>query len=485
MSDNLSVKDGLRSAVFCVILVFGIAGTIIAQDVFGTKDLTPSSPASPLFDDKTSTFGPLSQPLTFREAMERALYNNPKTQEAWATIKAQAAGVGIGYSAYLPTLSGTLQGAREVSKTDVNDNPQLNSDTWANTNTESLSLSWVLYDFGGRDAGLENAKELLAAARANHEVTLRDVFSAVAKDYYAAQAAQGNFATAAENERIAKDSFNAASQRVEKGVSPISDQLQADTARYQAVVSLTKAEGDWHIATGTLAVDMGLRPDALIILPEVDDGVKPDETFQQSVSILIDNAIGQHPSVQVAQAQLKAAEDKVKQIRAGGLPTLSLVAESSRNDEPLNEEVGVSSFKATELEDYVGAKIDIPFFEGFSRTYQIQQAQAQVEAQRDALNDARQQVGLNVWESYQTLKSSSENIANSAKLLDVAQKSYVAAQGRYLGGVGNMTEWLDAQTALASARFQWVKSLTDWRASRLELASKLGEMDAWWIKENK
>jgi outer membrane protein len=481
VKDESYQTRGLRQILLCSAFAVLAWTTVEAQDVFNTMKAVPFTAASPLISDTLIPFGPPARPLILQDAIERALYNNPKTREQWANIKVQAAGVGAGYSAYLPTLTGSLQGSREVSTTEVNGFPQLNSDTWANTDTESISLSWVLYDFGGRDGALKNAKELLLAAQANHEATLRDVFAAVTKDYYAAQAAQGTVETAVENETTAKESYTAAAQRVEKGVSPISDQLQADTAYLQAEVDLTKARGDSRIATGTLASDMGLRPDEPIILPKVDVGVQPDKAFQTSISALIDDAINHHPTVQMAEAQLLAAEGKVKQIRAQGLPTLSLVAKSNRSDEPLNEEVGVSSFKATETDSYVGAQVNIPLFDGFSNDYQIRQAQAQVEVQRYTLEDAKRQVGLDVWTSYQSMQEAAQNLGNNAQLLNIAQKSYVAAQDRYENGVGTMIERLNAQSTLASAKLQWVKALTDWRTSRLQLASKLGTMGPWWV----
>jgi outer membrane protein len=46
-----------------------------------------------------------------------------------------------------------------------------------------------------------------------------------------------------------------------------------------------------------------------------------------------------------------------------------------------------------------------------------------------------------------------------------------------------MIERLTAQSDLATARFEWIKALTDWRTSRLVLATKIGTMGTWWLKE--
>jgi outer membrane protein len=43
-------------------------------------------------------FGAPANPLLLTEAIERALCGSPKTREAWADVKLQAAGVGVARS---------------------------------------------------------------------------------------------------------------------------------------------------------------------------------------------------------------------------------------------------------------------------------------------------------------------------------------------------------------------------------------------------
>jgi outer membrane protein len=204
--------------------------------------------------------------------------------------------------------------------------------------------------------------------------------------------------------------------------------------------------------------------------------VQPDTAFTESVGELIDEATHAHPSVLAAQAEVDAAVAKVDQTRAQGLPNISLVSKYSRDNQPASLGLGILEFPATGHEWYVGVQVTIPFFEGFTRTYQIRQTQAQLEKQRDALEDARQQVGLEVWNSYQAVQTSTDSVKDSATLLDIAQRSFTAAQHRYQAGVGNILELLNAQTALANAQQQRVQALADWRAARLRLAGSLGRL---------
>lgn len=456
----------------------------VAMDVFDTqRQVSATASGALLADGVLCSFGSVGEPLTLMETVERALCNNTQTRQAWVRIKAQAAAVGISKAAYLPTVTGSLQGAQDESSTNVTDHPELSSNNRSNVPTASVSLSWVLYDFGGRDAGLRSASELLAAAQANHNATLQSVFATVTKDYYAAQGAQGAVDAAVEIERSARESFEAASGRVNKGVAPISDALQAQTAFAQATFNRAKAQGDWQAALGLLASDMSLRPDAGLRLPAVEDGVRPNADFNETVSELMTRAQREHPSVLEAQAQLRSSEAKVEQTQAEGLPSLSVVAKSSHNNQPVSPSLGQPQYPASGRGWSVAVQVNIPLFEGFARTYQVRQAQAQVELQGVVLDQARNQVGLDVWTSYQALQTATQNVANSAQLLELAHASQQASQDRYVAGVGNILELLNVQSALAAAKRQRLQAMTDWQAARLQLAGRLGRLGMWRLEQ--
>jgi outer membrane protein len=415
-------------------------------------------------------------PLRLAEAVERTLCNNPKTREAWAAVKAQAAGVGAARAAYLPQISANLQGMRDHSVIDVDNHPLLGSDIESTVHAESVSLNWLLYDFGGREAALRNANALLDAARATQDATLQNFFATASKDYYAAQAAMGDLVAASDVEDMTRQSMIAAQARTDKGVAPITDALQAQTQHEQAVFSLTKAQSDAQTALGTLAADMGLTPDIPLDVPPVTENAQTGKTFSEPVAQMIRDVQDTHPTVRAAQAQYEAALAKVSQTRAQGLPSLSLVAKYSRNNQPQSLGLGMPTYPATGHDAYIGLQLSIPLFEGFGRGYQVDQARAQAERQQDAVDDAKRQVALDVWSSYQTLTGATKNAENSANLLAIAQRSWDAAKHRYDAGVGNILELMNTQAALANAKQRRVQALADWDNARVDLAAKLGTL---------
>ncbi|WP_262421507.1 TolC family protein [Paraburkholderia sp. UCT31] len=192
---------------------------------------------------------------------------------------------------------------------------------------------------------------------------------------------------------------------------------------------------------------------------------------------MIDDVKRAHPRVLAAQAQFESANAAIAQTRAQGLPNVSLIAKYSRNNQPTSLGLGVQTFPATGRDAYIGVQVSIPFFEGFGRHYQIRQAEAEAERQRDAAAETQQQVALDVWAGYQTLRTATRNAMHSETALAIARRSFDAAEHRYRVGVGNILEVLNTQTSLATAQQRRVQTLADWHNAKLQLASRLGRLD--------
>jgi len=159
------------------------------------------------------------------------------------------------------------------------------------------------------------------------------------------------------------------------------------------------------------------------------------------------------------------------------MPTLSLIGQSSRNNQPTAVSLGQPELAAVTRDNYIGIKLDVPLFEGQGRGYKVRQAQAQADSQREAMHDAQRQVATAVWSNYQELLANTQNLTITADALDAAQEAFKVMQYRYHGGIGNILELLNAQEALAKAEEQHIEAETDWYTSKLQLAASLGNIE--------
>jgi TolC family type I secretion outer membrane protein len=400
---------------------------------------------------------PLDRALNLLEVVNLALCNNPKTREAWAISRVQAAQVGVSKADYLPGIS---LGA-SYNRTKTGTAPSVDQ------RSVGVTLSYLLYDFGSRAANLENARQLLNAATATQDSTVQAVFLAAVQVFYQAQATLAALDAAKESERATKESFAAAEARYKAGSATPADKLQAQTAYSQATLNRITADGNLKNAQGTLANMLGLDANRNVSLTTSNITAMPND-FEGDINTLIEEARRRRPDLQAAAAQVKASEASADAARAAGRPSISLTGSANQNNS-----AGINSRSSL-----VGINLSVPIFSGYAPTYGVRAAEAQLDARNAQLEQLRLQVALDVWTAYQHLTTATQSLRSSADLLSSAEQSERVALGRYKAGVGSMLDVLNAQSALASARQQRIQSTLNWNTSRAALAQAIGSLDA-------
>ena len=418
-------------------------------------------------------------PLSPLDAVRHALCHHPQTRQSWAAVEAQAAAVGAARSAYWPTL-GAVVGISQVGvESEYPDQPELDSSFRGRSNAQSLSLDWVLADFGLRAAHLRQERALFIAACAAQNEAILAVFLDTVQAYFDAEQAQATLAAETQADQAAQQSAAVAEAKVAAGVGLEADRLQAKTAQAQARLNRIQARERQERALGALALAIGARPGTPITLPPASGAAQGEAPVEADIAGLMELALQRHPRIAAARARLEAAQDAVSAARAGGRPSLAMGAFVDRSDTPVDR---VSSRQKVETSS-VGLKLSVPLFEGFGRTYRIRQTLAEAQGREAELQAAQQDVAQAAWESYVAVRGSAEAHQASRVLLDHAGQSFELASGRYQAGVGTVMELLRAQSDLAVARQQDVVARTRWRLSRLQLAASLGQIDFALLRE--
>jgi TolC family type I secretion outer membrane protein len=390
--------------------------------------------------------------LNLFDVVNLALCNNPQTRQVWASSRVQAAQIGVSQGSYFPGVSVSASRNRSLPGT--------------NQRTIGLMLSYLLYDFGARDANLESARQLLTAASSTQDSTVQAVFLSAVQAYYQTQATQAALEASREAERAAKTSFAAAEARYLAGSATPADKLQAQTAYSQATLNRITAEGTQKKTGGTLANVIGLDANRSVTLSAPTTEAVPAD-FDRDVNVLIEEAKRQRPDLIAAEAQVKAAEANADAARAAGKPSISLTASTTQVNT-----AGLASHGSS-----LGVSLSVPLFSGYAPTYRIRAAEAQIEAQQAQMERVRSQVALDVWNAYQNLVTATQSLRTTADLLQSAEQSERVALGRYQAGVGSILDVLNAQSALASARQQRIQSMLDWNIGRATLAQAMGNLD--------
>lgn len=400
------------------------------------------------------------QQLALADVVDLALRNNPATRASWAQARASADLLGSARGQYYPAINGAATLSR-IQSPATGTRP-------AGTRTEygpSVTLNYLLADFGGRSGSIERARQTLFAASLSHNATLQNTVLQAEAAYFTYMATVALLAAERSAIAEAQASLTAAQQRFKVGLATIADVLQARTALSQEQLNLETTQGNLQAARGGLAAALGLPANLPFDLAPAPAAI-PVGVISVGVDSVINAALNNRPDLAAARAQAAAAAAQIRVARSAELPSLTLGSNAARTF------TSPSTFAGPSYSVTLG--LAIPLFNGFSRQYDVAAARAQAEAISALADQTRQQVVTQVFVSYYALQTAEQRVATSDDLLASAQQSAEVAAGRYREGVGSILDLLTAQTALASARAQQVQSRWQWYTSLAQLARDAG-----------
>ncbi len=421
----------------------------------------PEPPPSPPVDIPEEYTKP-GTTLTLGQLVDVGLRNNPVTREAWFFARAQAAEVGSKKSLYYPHVEIDGSILREKQSAVGGQFTFLQT-----TYGPSVAASWLLFDFGGREADVQESTRTLYAADWTHNAAIQDVVLTIAQAYYQYLNAKAQVAALGASLDEAKKNLDVAEERHRAGVSTIADVLQAKTQVSQVQLDLQTAEGQVQIIRGALATALGVPATVPVDVGELPEEL-PLDAVKRGVDELIEKAKAERPDLAAVRFRALAAESHIRAAAIDGLPTLTADASGNRTFYWQN---GPDPFST----NWAGAiTLRIPVFRGFDTAYQVQKAKEEAAGARATAERAEDQVIYDVWSSYYAVQTASQRVTTARDLLASASQSAEVALGRYRAGVGSILDLLTAQSALAEARSEEAQSRSFWFLAVAQLAHATG-----------
>ena len=376
--------------------------------------------------------------LSLPQILDLALRNNPVTRYSWYQAKSAAADVGSKRAEYFPTIEVDGQLTRQKQAALGGQSIFLQT-----TYGPSASLTWLLLDFGGRGADVEEAKRALFAADYAHNAAIQGVALQVEQAYYQYLNAKALKLAEEASVKSARESLTAAEERHRAGVATIADVLQARTAFSQAELALESVEGQIQTIRGSLATAMGVPANVPVEAGELPQDVNVDAAAE-GVDQFIAKAEVDRPDLAAARLTALKAESHIRSVRAQGLPTLFA-------NGTYNRTYYYNPLSVPHADVYSGAiLLRIPVFTGWKSSYDILKAREDAEAAKAQVETLADQVVLQVWTSYYNLKTAAQQVKTARELYTSARQSEEVAVGRYKAGVGSILDLLTAQTAFAN-----------------------------------
>ena len=410
---------------------------------------------------------PYRDDLVLTQLIDVALQNSPQTEKAWADAKAAAAAWAVARGSYYPTVDGAVEG----KKSRFGGASGIGS--FEQTSVElALSLDYLLLDFGGRRADIEEAKQALISANWTQNKTIQDVVLNVSSAYYELIGSKSNVEADIKNLEEAATSLEAANLRLEVGLGTVPDVLQAEASLAQAELDLVNDRGQVEISRGNLATAVGWGANESFEIQEVDEEFEP-ALLSENVDNIIDIALKARPDIAAALALVRQNEAAIKSARSAMLPSLS----TSGTLTQLYVWPGDGLFEGSVDDDtnyQFGLTLAVPIFHGFALRNAVKEAEAELEAAKAQLKIQEQEVVSDVWDAYYNFQTEVQALDAAKRLFASSLESYNASLERYRSGVGDIIELLNAQTTLASSRSEVVQARTNIFVSYSQLVNAVG-----------
>jgi outer membrane protein len=446
--------------------------------------------AYPLMAPAADTQAPMAQPmaqmavtkdanvLTLDEALLIALDNHPSLKAARERVAQQRAVLGQQMAAYYPTVinNNFYRTGTEAQTAGV-------TTYGSDSIVANIALNLTLYNFGKREGAVQAARDTLSATDFNYKTTIDGVILGVKQAYYVYL---GSKAIVKVREDTVKSRDLLARQAqgfYDVGTRARIDVVRAEANLYTAQADLITAQNAVKIAWVTLKNAMGVR--------ELPERPLVEEVTITTLPYTLDEAkeiaYASRPELKSFQAQLKAQDENIAVARRGHLPDLIFDSSFRRSGQSnLVERAGGVNGNNNPILHHldtfplgagwqVQVTLNIPIFDGFRTTNRVDEAlhsYYSIKAQEEL---QRQQVALDVEQSYLRVLEVSERLKANEAAAKAAQENLDLANGRYQVGVGNIIEVTDAQQLYTDAQTTYVRAQYDFKIADAQLTRAIGK----------
>ncbi|MEP7345822.1 MAG: TolC family protein, partial [Gemmatimonadaceae bacterium] len=387
--------------------------------------------------------------ITFNDALRTALDQSNVIRQSRYAVDLDEASVRQSRAQLLPDLRLTTQGSQNYGRNFSSDEGRI-----LNTSTQALnsgiSSSVVLFNGMANVSNIAQAKlnrqasELdLARSRETVVFTVLSNYLTLIEQQEQLRVQQSSLAAQDTLERQVQEFVNA-------GTRSIADLYQQQASVASARLGVVQAERAVGLAKVDLIQTLKLDPAGLyeFAVPALDSVAPRARTMDMTA--LFQRALQQRRDVDALQSRLQASETSVRVAGATAWPTLSL---SVGYNSSYASSADAAFFNQLDQRrgGSVGLNVSFPIFDRFSSRINSERAQIQQQTAGLALDNLRQEVGLQVRRALLDNVSAQAQLAAAQAQQRAADLSLQAAQERYRAGAATLVEVTQARATSVQA----------------------------------
>lgn len=396
------------------------------------------------------------------QLIDIAQTNSPSTRTAWLRAKEAAEAVGLVDTAYMPRVAAQILAGGAYTERDAQLlRPEGTLRSSGQSASATVSVEWLLFDFGKRAAARKEAEELSFAANVGFNGAHQKLIYDVTQAYYDLHAATRR--EAVQQRRVSNAQRIAASTKAkrEQGLTTVTDVAQANQTVAQARFDLARARSQTQVARTQLTARLGL-PAGRQVQPVFPRQITLPRGVPTSLDAHIERALARRPDLHAAFARARASKQHVAAVEAEFRPRIvastrvGLRYAGARVDD--TSITGALSRDTTRpvADAFVG--ITIPLWDAGARQRRLRIAEdgyrvAQADAESLRILAESEIVG-----AYELLKSSLAANQAAAELVSTSRVSYNAALKFEDSGLAGQAEANIAQQLLFDAELAQIEA---------------------------
>jgi multidrug efflux system outer membrane protein len=350
----------------------------------------------------------------------------------------------------------------------------LSADRTANLFQAGFDASWELDIFGGNRRAVEAANADIEASDESRRDVLISVMSEVALNYIELRSAQNRLRITENNIKAQADTVELTQARYKAGLSS-----ELDSIRAQALLATTRSQvpllqTQIDTAVHRLSVLIGEEPGALKAELQIAAGL-PASPAEVPVGLPSD-LLRRRPDIRRSERELAASTARIGEARADLFPKFYLTGAFAGQNGTLG-----SVWNSPNQLWSLGPSISLPIFQG-----------GRIRANIEVQNARQEQAAINYEKSIMTALEDVENGLVSfskeqerskflAEAVRANEESVKLANERYIRGLADFLNVLDAQGALFQSEDQLVQSESSVLMNLISLYKALG--GGWEIHE--
>jgi outer membrane protein len=474
---HLCMKSGVRLApLLAIALACGPrAGRGQCAGAVSTPRLASDCAAHTVPEGKVATID-AKREYTLAELIDIAERNNPRTRIFWERAKQRAEQLGVEKSAYYPVLAGlaVFSDERIIGPFPKPLAPRGYTMVEIPLVQPEVTLNYLLFDFGKREARVDAATAEKLAAGAQFIQENQAVAFTVSSDYYKLLTAQERLQAAEETLKTAQTTQDAAENQLNNGRATLPDVLNARAETSQAVFDRESADGDEKIARVALAEAIGVEPSPDIAIDAQKNAPLP-EAFTLPIDALIDRALANRPDLMAQLAEIRAADDAIRAAKAAYRPKIELSGSAAQQSVWPTTDYGQLG-PASEPVWSASLGVEWRIFDGGARRNELAIAESKRREAQDEMTEKHDQATREVWTAYIAFSTAQRKEQAAVALLESANASYGASLDAYKYGVKNLVDVLTAEKQLALARFSSVSARSQLLLEAVDLEFVTGNL---------